>query len=104
MERASALPEDVSAAPPGAAENGDKLHEECGVFGIWNGADAAAVTALGLPATQPRGPGAASRSGSVDVRAASGALASAGRLPRAVPGESRGRQVQARQAGRQRAG
>ena len=33
-----------------------------------------------------------------------GALASAGRLPRAVPGESRGRQVQARPAGRQRAG
>ena len=33
-----------------------------------------------------------------------GALATAGRLPRAVPGESRARQVQARQAGRQRAG
>jgi hypothetical protein len=32
------------------------------------------------------------------------ALASAGRLPRAVPGESRVRHVQARQAGRQRAG
>jgi hypothetical protein len=32
------------------------------------------------------------------------ALASAGRLPRAVPGESRAQHVQARQAGRQRAG
>ena len=33
----------------------DKLHEECGVFGVWNVADAAAVTALGLHALQHRG-------------------------------------------------
>jgi len=33
----------------------DKLHEECGVFGIWNAPDAAAVTALGLHALQHRG-------------------------------------------------
>jgi amidophosphoribosyltransferase len=33
----------------------DKLHEECGVFGIWNAVDAAAVTALGLHALQHRG-------------------------------------------------
>ena len=32
------------------------------------------------------------------------ALVSAGRLPRAVPGESRARHVQSRQVGRQRAG
>ena len=33
----------------------DKLHEECGVFGVWNSIDAAAVTALGLHALQHRG-------------------------------------------------
>jgi len=33
----------------------DKLHEECGVFGVWNVADAAAMTALGLHALQHRG-------------------------------------------------
>jgi hypothetical protein len=33
-----------------------------------------------------------------------GALVNAGRLPRAVTGESRARRVQTRQAGRQRAG
>jgi len=33
----------------------DTLHEECGVFGIWNVPDAAAVTALGLHALQHRG-------------------------------------------------
>jgi amidophosphoribosyltransferase len=33
----------------------DKLHEECGVFGLWNVPDAAAVTALGLHALQHRG-------------------------------------------------
>ena len=31
------------------------LHEECGVFGVWNVPDAAAVTALGLHALQHRG-------------------------------------------------
>jgi amidophosphoribosyltransferase len=33
----------------------DSLHEECGVFGVWNTPDAAAVTALGLHALQHRG-------------------------------------------------
>jgi amidophosphoribosyltransferase len=33
----------------------DKFHEECGVFGVWNVPDAAAVTALGLHALQHRG-------------------------------------------------
>ncbi len=34
---------------------GDTLHEECGVFGVWGVSDAAAVTALGLHALQHRG-------------------------------------------------
>ncbi|MBW8270767.1 amidophosphoribosyltransferase [Caldovatus aquaticus] len=33
----------------------DKPHEECGVFGVWDAADAAALTALGLHALQHRG-------------------------------------------------
>ena len=33
----------------------DKMHEECGVFGVWNVGTAAAVTALGLHALQHRG-------------------------------------------------
>jgi amidophosphoribosyltransferase len=33
----------------------DKPHEECGVFGVWNVSDAAAITALGLHALQHRG-------------------------------------------------
>src|SRR3954453_8286519 len=33
----------------------DSLHEECGVFGVWNVPSAAAVTALGLHALQHRG-------------------------------------------------
>jgi amidophosphoribosyltransferase len=37
----------------------DKPHEECGVFGVWNGGDAAALTALGLHALQHRGQEAA---------------------------------------------
>jgi amidophosphoribosyltransferase len=37
----------------------DKFHEECGVFGVWNAKDAAAVTALGLHALQHRGQEAA---------------------------------------------
>ncbi|TRD12857.1 amidophosphoribosyltransferase [Erythrobacter insulae] len=36
-------------------DDGDKLREECGVFGVINAADAAAVTALGLHALQHRG-------------------------------------------------
>ena len=37
----------------------DKLHEECGVFGIYNHEDSAALTALGLHALQHRGQEAA---------------------------------------------
>src|ERR1700722_13316537 len=33
----------------------DSLHEECGVFGVWNVPDSAALTALGLHALQHRG-------------------------------------------------
>ena len=33
----------------------DKMHEECGIFGVWNAPDAAALTALGLHALQHRG-------------------------------------------------
>ncbi|WJY18447.1 amidophosphoribosyltransferase [Alteriqipengyuania flavescens] len=36
-------------------ENGDSLHEECGVFGVIGADDAAAITALGLHALQHRG-------------------------------------------------
>lgn len=39
--------------------NFDKLHEECGVFGIYNNPDASAHTALGLHALQHRGQEAA---------------------------------------------
>ena len=33
----------------------DKLHEECGVFGVWGGTQASAMVALGLHALQHRG-------------------------------------------------
>src|ERR1041385_6564276 len=39
--------------------DGDRLREECGVFGIFNHEDAAAITALGLHALQHRGQEAA---------------------------------------------
>ncbi|MDP2409494.1 MAG: amidophosphoribosyltransferase [Pseudolabrys sp.] len=39
--------------------NADRLREECGVFGIFNHPDAAAITALGLHALQHRGQEAA---------------------------------------------
>ena len=51
---------------PGCADNmqefdpeADRLHEECGVFGIFGHPDAAAITALGLHALQHRGQEAA---------------------------------------------
>ncbi len=43
------------ALPDPANGDEDTLHEECGVFGVWNMVDAAAVTALGLHALQHRG-------------------------------------------------
>src|SRR5262249_26812281 len=39
--------------------NDDRLREECGVFGVFNHEDAAAITALGLHALQHRGQEAA---------------------------------------------
>ncbi|HHN73537.1 MAG TPA: amidophosphoribosyltransferase, partial [Thermopetrobacter sp.] len=39
--------------------DGDLLREECGVFGVWEHPDAAALTALGLHALQHRGQEAA---------------------------------------------
>lgn len=39
--------------------NGDRLREECGVFGVYNHPDAAAITAIGLHALQHRGQEAA---------------------------------------------
>ncbi len=44
---------------PTIDQDDDKPHEECGVFGVWNGSDAAALTALGLHALQHRGQEAA---------------------------------------------
>ena len=40
-------------------EDGDRLREECGVFGVFGHPDAAAITALGLHALQHRGQEAA---------------------------------------------
>ena len=46
------LPNAAGSFEPG---DDDKMHEECGVIGVWNCPDAAAVTALGLHALQHRG-------------------------------------------------
>jgi amidophosphoribosyltransferase len=46
---------DPAQRPENVWRDDDKLHEECGVFGVWNVPDAAAVTALGLHALQHRG-------------------------------------------------
>jgi amidophosphoribosyltransferase len=63
-DSANAGPGDVSAAPGvgghqdfglDADLDGDRLREECGVFGILGHPDAAAITALGLHALQHRG-------------------------------------------------
>ena len=49
--------------PRGAAslsdQDDDRLHEECGVFGVFGHPDSAAITALGLHALQHRGQEAA---------------------------------------------
>jgi len=45
----------LASAPYGLGQDDDRFHEECGVFGVWNGKDAAALTALGLHALQHRG-------------------------------------------------
>ncbi len=47
---------EMTQSPPGTDPfDDDKLHEECGVFGIYGHDDAAALTALGLHALQHRG-------------------------------------------------
>ncbi|MBF0093447.1 MAG: amidophosphoribosyltransferase [Alphaproteobacteria bacterium] len=53
------LPPAGNTGGDGADEDGDTLHEECGVFGIFGDPDAAAHTGLGLHALQHRGQEAA---------------------------------------------
>ncbi len=48
-----------AAAPADEGPDADRLHEECGVFGIYGHPDAATITALGLHALQHRGQEAA---------------------------------------------
>ncbi len=50
---------DLTSLPWDGGDDDDKLHEECGVFGIFGAVDAAAHTALGLHALQHRGQEAA---------------------------------------------
>jgi amidophosphoribosyltransferase len=49
----------IQSAPVDPDEDGDRLREECGVFGVFGHPDAAAITALGLHALQHRGQEAA---------------------------------------------
>jgi amidophosphoribosyltransferase len=49
------MADEIRAIADEAGADDDSLHEECGVFGVWNVPDAAAVTALGLHALQHRG-------------------------------------------------
>ena len=49
----------TSQEPPDFDLDGDLLHEECGVFGVFGHDDAAALTALGMHALQHRGQEAA---------------------------------------------
>ncbi len=58
METAPKLPSDASSEAS-FDPDGDRLREECGVFGIFNHPDAAAIVALGLHALQHRGQEAA---------------------------------------------
>jgi amidophosphoribosyltransferase len=57
------MADQIAENPDAAADvfdpDGDRLREECGVFGIFNHPDAAAITALGLHALQHRGQEAA---------------------------------------------
>src|SRR5581483_10499014 len=54
------MTETTSAGSEGRPDlDGDRLREECGVFGVFNHPDAAAITALGLHALQHRGQEAA---------------------------------------------
>lgn len=49
----------LTTDPFDRSDDGDKLREECGVFGIWGAETASAVVALGLHALQHRGQEAA---------------------------------------------
>ena len=49
----------LTTNPFDTGSDGDKLREECGVFGIWGSDSASAVVALGLHALQHRGQEAA---------------------------------------------
>jgi amidophosphoribosyltransferase len=49
----------IQSAPSNLDDDGDRLREECGVFGVFGHPDAAAITALGLHALQHRGQEAA---------------------------------------------
>jgi amidophosphoribosyltransferase len=49
----------IRSAPADLNQDGDRLREECGVFGVFGHPDAAAITALGLHALQHRGQEAA---------------------------------------------
>ena len=49
----------MNTSDPSGFSDDDKLHEECGVFGVFGHRDAAALTALGLHALQHRGQEAA---------------------------------------------
>ncbi len=55
----SMIPVSVLPRWPAHPFEGDRLHEECGVFGVWGASQAAAMVALGLHALQHRGQEAA---------------------------------------------
>src|SRR5215217_5763211 len=59
MTRLAVGPGTMLTTNPFEPLDGDKLHEECGVFGIWGADNAASFVALGLHALQHRGQEAA---------------------------------------------
>ena len=63
MARSSSPPDAAAPGHPQIATtnpfDGDKLHDECGVFGVFGHVDSAALTTLGLHALQHRGQEAA---------------------------------------------
>ena len=59
MKEGAIDPSSATQDAPGDDLDGDRLREECGVFGIFGHPDAAAIVALGLHALQHRGQEAA---------------------------------------------
>ena len=59
MTRLAVGPGTMLTTNPFEPLDGDKLHEECGIFGIWGADNAASFVALGLHALQHRGQEAA---------------------------------------------